>query len=100
MLELNRIQVDKFKLEEAISFEELEKNKDNIEKYLITMKEVFINLPKIDLVLRKKELLLNGVKLKGFEKYQDGVYNIEVDHNYLGLGIIQNGTLKRDIIIL
>ncbi|MBR2289545.1 MAG: hypothetical protein IJ867_02800 [Clostridia bacterium] len=99
MLELNRIQVDKFKLEEALSFEELEEKKDMIENYLIKMEDVFKDFPRIDLPSKKKELFLNGVKLKGFEAYQEATYNIYIENFYIGLGVVQNGTLKRDIII-
>lgn len=102
MLELNRIQVDKFQIKDALTFEELEnlkEQKDKMEAHLIKIEDVFQDFPKIDLPERKKEMLLNGVKLKGFEKFQEGTYNIYIANVYVGLGIIQNGTLKRDIII-
>ena len=99
MLDLNRIQVDKFKIENSFSFEEVEKNKNEIEKYLIKMEEIFDNFLKINLPLKKKELFLNGVNLRGYESFENGVYNIYVEKKYIGLGIIKNGTLKRDIII-
>lgn len=95
---LNRILVDKFSIEEAIDFETLEKIKDNIEDKLITMEEVFSNLEKLKLTERKKELFLNGVMLTC--NLNDGVYNIyDFNDNYIGLGIIKNNLLKRDIII-
>lgn len=95
---LNRILVDKFSIEEAIDFETLEKIKDNIENKLITMEEVFSNLEKLKLTERKKELFLNGVMLT--YNLNDGVYNIyDFNDNYIGLGIIKNNLLKRDIII-
>ena len=99
MLELNRIQVDKFKIENAFSFEELEKDKEDIEKHLIKMEEVFKDFPKIDLSKNKKKQFLNGVKLNGFETFNEDVYNIYIEGIYIGLGIIKNGTLKRDIIL-
>ncbi len=97
MIELNRIQVDKFKLEDSLSFEDLENNKNNIDKFLIRMEEVFKNLSKIHLEENKRILFLNGVKLKVLEKFSDGVYNIYCE-NYIGLGIVENGYLKRDIV--
>lgn len=100
MLELKRIQVDKFKIENALSFEDLEKNKENIDKYLIKMEEVFDNFPKIDLPVEKKELLLNGVKLKGFEKLKEGTYNIYIDRKYIGLGIIRERNIKKRYYII
>lgn len=99
MFELNRIQVDSFKIEEALSIEELEIQKSSIEKNLIKMEQVFRNFQKINISEKKKELFLNGVKLKGFEAFKDGTYNIYVSNKYLGTGIIQNGRLKRDIIL-
>ena len=99
MFELNRIQVDKFKIEEAVTLEELEAKKNCAEEFLIKMEEVFKNYPRINLPENKKDLLLNGVKLKGYDSFENGVYNIYIDEKYIGLGTIQNGFLKRDIII-
>lgn len=97
---LERTNVDKFKIDEAITFEELEKNKSNedfFEKKLIKMETIFKDLPYINLNDRKKELFLNGVLLT-FEK-EDGLYNIYNNKNYIGTGIVKNNLLKRDIII-
>ena len=86
MKSLNRIIVDKFKIEDAIDFETLEKNKDNkefLEKNIITMEKVFENLPKLILNSRKLELFLNGVLLTF--KNPEGVYNIyDENSNYIG----------------
>ena len=98
---LNRIIVDKFKIEDAIDFETLEANKDNeefLKNNLITMEEVFSDFPKLKLNSRKLELFLNGVMLT-FEN-EDGIYNIyDENNNYIGTGTIKNSLLKRDIII-
>lgn len=98
MSSLNRVLVDRFSIEEAIDFETLEKIKENIEDRLITMKDVFSSLDKIKLNNRKKELFLNGVMLTF--TLNDGIYNIyDLEENYIGLGIVRNNLLKRDIII-
>ena len=98
MKELTRIKVDKFKLEDALTFEELESNKENIEKCLIKMEDVFSNLSKITLNKRKEELFLNGVMLDF--QYEDGLYNIyNTSNNYLGTGTVKNKLLKRDVIL-
>lgn len=101
MKNLTRTKVNNFKIENAITFEELEKNKDNKE-WLISnsyaMEEIFDYLPKLELNDRKKELFLNGVQLTFKEK--DGLYNIYNNKNYMGTGTIKNELLKRDIIIL
>ena len=100
MSSLSRIEVDKFKIESSITFEELEnikKDEKKLEKYLIKMEKIFENLNRIDLNKRKKELFLNGVMLT-FE-LPDGIYNIYSDTDYLGTGTVKNKLLKRDIII-
>lgn len=101
MSALKRTLVDKFKIENAIDFETLEKNKDNVSflnNNLIQMEEIFKDLPKIILNKRKEELFLNGVMLT-FEN-TDGLYNIyNHGNNYLGTGTVKNKLLKRDIIM-
>ena len=101
MKSLNRIVVDKFKIENAIDFETLENNKNNeefLKENIITMENVFENLPKLTLNPRKLELFLNGVLLTF--KFSDGIYNIYTENDeYVGTGIIKNELLKRDIII-
>ena len=99
MSSLNRILVDKFSIDDSIDFETLEKIKDKIEDKLITMEQVFSNLDKLKLSDRKKELFLNGVMLTF--NLNDGIYNIyDFNDNYIGLGIVKNNLLKRDIIII
>lgn len=100
MNSLSRIEVDKFKLENAITFEKLENIKNDeqaLEKCLVKMEKIFQNLNNINLNKRKKELFLNGVMLTF--KMNDGLYNIYSDNIYLGTGIVKNELLKRDIII-
>ena len=98
---LNRIVVDKFKIEDAIDFDTLEKNKGNeefLKNNIITMEEVFGEFPKLILNSRKLELFLNGVMLTF--KNEDGIYNIYDENNkYIGTGTIRNELLKRDIIL-
>ena len=60
------------------------------------MQEFFENFPKITLNSRKKELFLNGVMLT--YELDDGVYNIYSEEQYIGLGIVKDRLLKRDII--
>ncbi|MFG6319238.1 MAG: hypothetical protein K1W33_05205 [Clostridia bacterium] len=92
MSELKRIVVDKFKIEDSFSFEDIEKGNYKI----ITMQEFFENFPKITLNSRKKELFLNGVMLT--YELDDGIYNIYSEEQYIGLGIVKDRLLKRDII--
>lgn len=96
MKTLVRTEVEKFKLNEAITLEDLEKNKEKIK--IISVQEIFKDLDNINLNLRKKELFLNGVKLT-FD-LQDGVYNIySKDNEYIGLGTVKDKLLKRDVVI-
>lgn len=95
MCSLTRTVVDKFKIEDAISLEEIDKN--NIENRLVKMENIFEELPKVDLNTRKKELFLNGVKLT--YNFNDGLYNIYCENKYIGTGIIKNNLLKRDVIV-
>ena len=96
MKTLVRTEVEKFKLNEAITLEDLEKNKEKIK--IISVQEIFKDLDNINLNLRKKELFLNGVKLT-FD-LQDGVYNIySKDNEYIGLGAVKDKLLKRDVVI-
>ena len=98
---LNRIRVDKFNIENAITFEELEENKNNekfLEEKIFIMEEIFNELPKLKLNSRKLELFLNGVMLT-FNN-QEGLYNIyDENNNYIGTGTIKNELLKRDIVL-
>ena len=101
MSSLQRVQVDNFFIEDALTFERLEENKNNqefIEKNIISVQKVFEDFPKIKLNKRKEELYLNGVRLT-FDLV-DGVYNIYTFENkYIGLGIVKDKLLKRDIVI-
>lgn len=92
MSSLTRTVVDRFKIENSYTFEDLEKGNYKIWK----MEEIFSELPKIELNSRKKELFLNGVMLT-FEVC-DGLYNIYSQGKYIGLGIVKNNLLKRDIV--
>ena len=92
MKDLQRTRVDKFYLETAYTFEDLE----NGNYKLISMEEIFKNLTRIDINNRKKELFLNGVMLT-FDM-PDGLYNIYNNNEYVGTGVIKDKLLKRDII--
>lgn len=96
MKSLIRTKVGNFEIEDSITLEDLEKNKENLK--IIFVQEIFKNLENIILNSRKEALFLNGVKLT-FE-LSDGVYNIfSKDNRYIGLGVIKDKLLKRDIVI-
>ena len=98
MKELKRVQVGEFSIKNSVTIEDLENNKEDINDRIISIEKLFINKAKIILEPRKLQLFLNGVKLT--QNYQDGVYRIyDISNNFIGIGIVKNNLLKRDIII-
>lgn len=101
MKELEREQVGRFKLQDSITVQELKDvvgSKDFVEKYLIKFEEIFKSNAEIILNNKEVELFLNGVKLNyGIE---DNVYRIYNNENkFIGIGVVNNGLLKRDVIL-
>ena len=94
MKELNRTQVGQFQIKDSITIEELEKGK-GLEQ-IITMQELFQELPIIQLEKNEYQPFLNGVKI--IQAVEDGLYNIYAK-DYIGLGTVKENKLKRDIII-
>lgn len=95
MAELERIKVGKFILKNAVSIDDLEK--ENIEKNIITIEEIFKNNEKINLTRKKLELFLNGVQIT--YDSPDGVYKIYCENKFIGTGTVKEKLLKRDVII-
>lgn len=91
MKDLNRICVDEFKITDSVSLENL--NEENI----ISVEKLTDKYEKIDLNDRKLELFLNGVMLT-FNK-SDGVYRVYNKNNFIGLGVVKDELLKRDVVI-
>ena len=100
MKELKRIRVNNFKIENSISLEELEQNKDNeefLKNNIISIEKVFENKNRINLNEKKKELLLNGVKLT--YNLEDDIYLVYSNNKFIGLGEVKEKLLKRDVIV-
>ena len=97
MCGLNRLQVGKFGIEQSISIEEICQEPEKIEKNLISIEELFKKIEKIEINERELKLLLNGVQLSKNRK--DGIYKVYQEKSFIGIGIIKNQKLKRDIII-
>lgn len=95
MAELERLKVGKFILKNAVSIDDLEK--ENIEKNIITIEEIFKNNEKINLTRKKLELFLNGVQIT--YDNPDGVYKIYCENKFVGTGTVKEKLLKRDVII-
>lgn len=101
MKELQRLQVGEFYLEDTITIAQLEENYNNkkfIEEHFISVENMFENVEEIILDDKKLSLLLNGVKLSYDKK--DGIYRIYNKKEFIGIGIVKNKLLKRDIIIV
>lgn len=92
MKELNRTQVGEFKIEDAITIEELEQKQT-----CITIEDYFRQNKNINLNEKKLQLFLNGVKLTWL--LPDGVYKIYNNEHFIGIGTVKNNLLKRDIIL-
>lgn len=97
MKELTRTQVDIFNIEKSIEIENIKNKTIDIRRELISIEEAFYKNEKIYLNERKLLLFLNGVKL--FYSMQDGIYRIYTNEKFIGLGVINNNLLKRDIIV-
>ena len=95
MAELERLKVGKFILKNAVSIDDLEK--ENIEKNIITIEEIFKNNEKINLTRKKLELFLNGVQIT--YDNPDGIYKIYCENKFIGTGTVKEKLLKRDVII-
>lgn len=99
MKELNRLQVGEFYIKDAVTISEMKEKIEagNLEN-IITIEEIFKNNPQIQLEQEQIELYINGVKIN--TKKTNGVYRIyKPDGTFIGLGIIENSKLKRDLVI-
>ena len=94
MFDLKRIQVGKFNICDAVTIEELEKDK---EKNFIYFEEIFKDKKIINLNNKKLQLFLNGVRLTF--NLNDEIYRIYNNEKFIGLGTIKDNLLKRDIIL-
>ena len=93
---LKRLKVGDFSIKNSIAINDA-LDKKTIEKHIITIEELFKDKQKIELNSKKLVLFLNGVRLSNENK--DEVYRIYNSGKFIGLGIVKNGLLKRDIIL-
>ena len=94
MKELRRLQVGDFKIEDAVSVKDIENGKLNI----ISIEDFFKENKNIVLNEKDITLFLNGVRLTKVN--QDGLYKIYSEDNvFIGIGIIKNNLLKREIVL-
>ena len=95
MKELQRTRVGTFTIEQSILMEDL--TKETIERHIITIENLFKDLEDIELNERKLQLFLNGVKLS--LDLEDGIYNIYSNQQFIGIGVVKDKLLKRDIVL-
>lgn len=97
MCELNRVQVGDFNISNSVTVEELQEDKEAADRHLISLERLFENKPSINLNSRKLQLFLNGVQLTVQET--DGVYKVYSDNKFVGVGVVNKGLVKRDIVV-
>ena len=96
MSSLNREKVGDFEISEAIKLSEIKENFN--EDRLISIEKFFQDKNDILLSPRSFVAFINGVKLMADNV--DGVYRIyNSKREFVGIGIVKNGILKRDIVI-
>jgi tRNA pseudouridine55 synthase len=95
MEELQRTKVNNFKIEDSILLDDI--TLENAEKNMIKIEEVFKEKETIELDNKKLELFLNGVKLT--YNLPNSIYRIYNNEQFIGIGVIENKLLKRDIVI-
>ena len=98
MKDLKRTKVGDFEIKEAITIEELkEKFEKNNFSDMITIENIFKDMPEIELNENNIKQYLNGAKI--VERNQDGIYRIYYKNEFNGIGILKDGKLKRDLVI-
>ena len=101
MKELIRLQVGEFKLEQSVTMEQIEENKENPlfwQSHVISIQSFFKDLPELSLTQKEYVLFFNGVKL--FRKVKNGYYNIKTSTGeWMGIGIVEEQFLKRELLI-
>ena len=101
MKNLNRVKVGTFSIDNSLTIEQLEnnyQNKDFINKYFITIEQLFMERPFIMINEHKMKHFLNGVKLT--YKLPDNTYRIyDEQEKFIGIGTIKSELLKREIIL-
>ena len=102
MKELERAKVGEFRIEESVTIDDLEENKDNLDwlnKKIITLENLLKDVNKFIIKSSDLDKFLNGVKLT--TNNEDGIYTIySEDNKFIGSGIVENNKIKRDVIVV
>lgn len=97
MKELHRIRVGDFLIEDSLKIAEL-KDKEKLKHSFITIEKFFENKEQIEIDVKELKRFLNGVKMKN--PHKDGIYRIYSKKQFVGVGIVKNSSLKREIVVL
>ena len=98
MQNLLRLQVGDFNVKDSITLTmENEKDLEVIEKNIISVEKMFMKYSKLDIEKSRIKHFLNGVKIT--QNVKDDVYRIYSDNEFIGIGIVKEKLLKRDIIL-
>ena len=116
MKELFRLQVGDFGIENSVILKSVRnhmanisnKNSENkienekfdimqIEKNIITVEKLFENCHQIEVEENRIQHFFNGVKIT--VRKPDGVYRVYSQEKFIGIGIIENNLLKRDVVL-
>lgn len=98
MQNLLRTQVGEFRLEDSISLlMKDEKDLEVIGKNIISIEKIFSQYPKIKIEQQTLKHFLNGVRIT--QNVKDGVYRVYTEDKFLGIGVVKEKLLKRDIIL-
>lgn len=97
MKELRRTKVGDFTIGNTIEIDTLKNEPEKLENLIIPIEKFFEEKEKLQLSNKELQLFLNGVKLANNNK--DELYRIYNNNQFIGLGIVENNRLKRDVII-
>lgn len=97
MKDLRRTKVGEFDIADSIDIKTIKENEKKLEEKIISIENFFENKTKIELEDKELELFLNGVKLN--KQNVNDIYRIYNKNKFIGLGIIENNKLKRDVIL-
>ena len=97
MKELERIRVDKYYIKDTLDLDYIKNNIDNVNNFCISIEEIFDGNNKIILPKDKLKHFLNGVMLT--QLYVDGIYRIYCEDVFIGIGIVKDKLLKRDVVV-
>ena len=97
MKELRRVKVGEFEIQDSINIEDIRNNQDLLEERIVSIEKFFNDKEKIELNDKELQLFLNGVMIT--KQNIEDIYRIYNNDKFIGLGIISNNRLKRDIIL-